>query len=66
MKPDKIQTKKTGCAGDHCLNCLDCSQVNYEEIRSAQPEAKNATADLYAAEAQHYYFYFSSNDRAFR
>jgi hypothetical protein len=64
MKPDKIQTKNAGCTADHCLSCVDCSQVNYEEIRSVKPEAKHTSADLYAAEAQHYYFYFPSNDRA--
>ena len=67
MKPDtKIQNKSTGCAAGHCLNCSVCSEVNYEEIRGTKPEIKHAVAELYAAEAQNYYFYFTSHDRSLR
>ena len=67
MKPElSIQKESTRCATGSCLQCRHCSEVNYEEIRSVKPEQK-ATSDLYAAEAQHYYFYFPpANDRVLR
>jgi hypothetical protein len=47
---------KRKCDAPSCLSCKICSAINYEEAR---PEWKNDSIQLYAREAEHYFFYYN-------
>jgi hypothetical protein len=61
MKPNYItkgHPAKQNCEAAPCLNCADCKVVNFEEKRT---ELKANTSQLYAKEAEHYFFYYALN-----
>jgi hypothetical protein len=55
LKQDRIEE---GCAGAACLTCCDCKVINMEEGRQ---EVKSPSLQLYAKEAEHYFFYYDVN-----
>jgi len=55
LKQDRIEES---CAGTACLNCHECKIINMEERRQ---ELKNSSLQLYAKEAEHYFFYYDVN-----
>jgi hypothetical protein len=56
MKSKLMKRKgKDKCGTASCRDCHRCALVNYEEPR---PEWKNNASQLYATEAEHYFFYF--------
>jgi hypothetical protein len=55
IKQDRLEE---GCAGAACLSCRECKVINMEEHR---PELKAPSLQLYAKEAEHYFFYYDVN-----
>jgi hypothetical protein len=58
MKKDTIHNTNSECGKTSCTSCERCSLVNFEEVR---PEIKDRAAQLYATEAEHYFFYFAKD-----
>ena len=46
------------CDPATCLKCRDCKVINFEERRG---EFKNTNSQLYAKEAESYFFYYALN-----
>ena len=59
MKHDPTILINKTCGAAACLQCVHCSHINYEEARPGRREVKAAGTGLYAAEVQHYDFYFT-------
>ncbi|MBO9682467.1 MAG: hypothetical protein J7502_07365 [Flavisolibacter sp.] len=55
LKQDRIEE---GRAEADCLTCCDCKVINMEERRQ---EVKSSSLQLYAKEAEHYFFYYDVN-----
>ncbi|HTM92829.1 MAG TPA: hypothetical protein VL095_10435 [Flavisolibacter sp.] len=55
LQQDRIEE---ACAGTGCLTCCDCKVINMEERRQ---EVKSPSLQLYAKEAEHYFFYYDVN-----
>jgi hypothetical protein len=54
----KAHPAKDNCVAADCTNCTDSKVVNFEEKRT---ELKSGTSQLYAKEAEHYFFYYALN-----
>jgi len=54
----KARESKGSCDSGSCEYCADCKVVNFEEKRM---ELKSSFSQLYAKEAEHYFFYYGLN-----
>ena len=54
----KAREPKGSCDSGSCEYCADCKVVNFEEKRI---ELKANSSQLYAKEAEHYFFYYGLN-----
>ena len=54
----KTREPKGSCDPRSCEYCADCKAVNFEEKRM---ELKAGFSQLYAKEAEHYFFYYGLN-----
>lgn len=54
----KAREPKGSCDSGSCKYCADCTVTNFEEKKL---ESKASYPQLYAKEAEHYFFYYDLN-----
>jgi hypothetical protein len=54
----KDHEEKQNCDPASCLKCRECKVINFEERRV---ELKSNSSQLYAKEAESYFFYYALN-----